>query len=412
MAGTATGQCVAGNGHCGFFPEDGPPQLWRQKVGYGYAGPSVAQGRVFVADFLTNEEIPYPRAGRRDRLRGTERILCLAADDGRILWKHEYPCTYNISYPYGPRVTPTVDGDRVYTLGAEGRLLCLQASDGSEIWSRELTEKYDCDTPQWGFAGHPLVDGERLICLVGGQGSVAVAFNKKTGEEMWKALSAKEPGYCPPTMIQFAGQRQLLVWHPESLNSLNPVTGQLYWSQGFEPDWGMSIATPRKFGRYVFVGAIKWKSMLLELDQRHPSAKVVWFGKKGRGIGPVFSTPFMENGYMYGVDMRGELRCVELETGEYLWSTYDATTGNRSKNNASAFLVKQKDRFFIFNDQGELIIARLSPNGYNELSRASILEPRSNSEGRKVVWSHPAFAQQCVFARNDREIVCYELKDQ
>jgi len=390
------------------FPAEGPPELWRHEVGYGYAGPAVAQERVFVADFLTGD-IPYPSAGRRDRLTGTERVLCLAADDGRLLWKHEYPCTYHISYPYGPRVTPTVDGDHLYSLGAEGRLLCLRVADGAVVWSRELTDAYGCKTPIWGFAGHPLVDGDRLICLVGGEDSVAVALDKETGNEIWSALSAKEPGYCPPTIIRAGGTPQLLIWHAESLNSLNPKTGDLYWSQELAPDWGMSIATPRRDGPYLFVGAYNWRSMLLRLAADRPAADVVWLGRKGRGIGPVFSTPFIENGYMYGVDMRGELRCVELETGRYVWSTYAATTGGRSKNNASAFLVKQRDRFFIFNDRGELIIARLSPRGYDEVCRAGIVEPLSKSEGRDVVWSHPAFARKCVFARNDKNLVCVSL---
>lgn len=394
------------------FPTAGPRVVWRQEVGYGYAGPAVAGERVFVADYLT-DEIPYPSASRRDRLAGTERALCLDANDGRLLWKHEYPCTYHISYPYGPRVTPTVDGDRVYTLGAEGRLLCLRVADGTVLWSKRLTESYNCKTPTWGFAGHPLVDGDHLICLVGGPGSVAVALDKETGDEVWTALSAREPGYCPPTMIQTGGTRQLLIWHAESLNSLNPATGNLYWSEKLEADWGMSIATPRKDGPYLFVGSYNWKSMLLKLATERPVAEVAWVGRKGRGIGPVFSAPFVEDGYMYGVDMRGELRCVKLESGEYLWSTYAATTGDRSKNNASAFLVKQKDRFFIFNDRGELIIARLNPQGYQEICRTRILDPLSKSEGRNVVWSHPAFARKCIFARNDKEIVCRWLgKDQ
>jgi outer membrane protein assembly factor BamB len=265
------------------------------------------------------------------------------------------------------------------------------------------------ETPLWGFAGHPLIDGEHLICLVGGAGSVAVAFDKKNGQEVWRALSAKEPGYCPPTLIEAGGTRQLLVWHTESLNSLNPRTGQLYWSEPLDPDYGMSIATPCHDPPYLFVGAIVMKSMALKLAVDRPAAEFLWAGRKDRGIGPAFSTPYAENGYMYGFDMRGELCCVKLETGEHLWSTLAATTGERGINNASAFLVKQEDRFFIFNEQGELILTRLSPDGYHEISRAKLLEPLSQSEGRHVVWSHPAFAQKCVFARNDREIVCYSL---
>ncbi len=395
------------------FPPEGPQQVWRQKIGFGFAGPAVAQGRVFVVDYLA-DAIPYPSAGRRDTLKGVERVLCLDAGTGKILWKHEDECTYHLSYPYGPRVTPTVDENRVYTLGAAGRLLCLSVHDGAVIWSKQLTDQYHCETPQWGFAGHPLIDGNRLICLVGGEGSVAVALNKETGEEIWRALSAKEPGYCPPTLIQAGGTRQLLIWHPESLNSLNPETGELYWSEKLEPSWGMSIATPRKAGSFLFVGGVVMKSMLLKLAAERPAAEFVWQGKKGTGLGPVFSTPFIEDGHLYGVDMRGELRCVKLDTGKQIWSTYAATTGDRQKNNASAFLVKQRDRFFIFNDRGELIIARLSPQqdpiGYEELSRTKILEPLSKSEGRDVLWSHPAFAQKCIFARNDKEIVCISLK--
>lgn len=390
------------------FPQDGPRCLWRHEVAYGYAGPAVAQGRVFVVDYVTGE-IPHPSAGRRDKLQGQERVLCLAVDTGELLWKYQQPCSYHISYPYGPRVTPTVDGDCVYTLGAEGRLLCLRVSDGALVWSKELTEQYVGETPLWGFAGHPLIDGEHLICLVGGAGSVAVAFDKKNGQEVWRALSAKEPGYCPPTLIEAGGTRQLLVWHTESLNSLNPRTGQLYWSEPLDPDYGMSIATPCYDPPYLFVGAIVMKSMALKLAADRPAAEFLWAGRKDRGIGPAFSTPYAENGHMYGFDMRGELCCVKLETGEHLWSTLVATTGERGINNASAFLVKQEDRFFIFNEQGELILARLSPEGYHEISRAKLLEPLSQSEGRHVVWSHPAFAQKCVFARNDREIVCYSL---
>jgi outer membrane protein assembly factor BamB len=135
----------------------------------------------------------------------------------------------------------------------------------------------------------------------------------------------------------------------------------------------------------------------------------VWRGEKGVGLEPTTNTPFLENGHMYGVDREGELRCVELATGRQLWTTYAATTTGRNSDNATAFLVKHADRFFIFNEMGELIIARLTPTGYEELSRAKILEPTLKSYGRSVVWSHPAFAERSIFARNDREIVCVSL---
>jgi len=236
-----------------------------------------------------------------------------------------------------------------------------------------------------------------------------VALNKETGEELWSSLSAREPGYCAPTIIERGGTRQLLIWHPESLNSLNPTTGARYWSEPLKPDWGMSIATPRQAGEYLFAGGVIAKSIALRLAEDRPAVEFLWAGAKDVGLGPVFSPPFLEDGMMYGVDMRGQLRGVRLSDGKQLWETFDATTGDRVKNNASAFLVKHRDRFFLFNDQGELIIARLTPQGYDELDRAQIVTPLSKAEGRDVVWSHPAFARQCVFVRNDRQIICYSL---
>ncbi len=391
------------------FPEGGPTVKWRTPVGGGYAGPAVAAGRVFVTDFVVQAGATEPNADKRSRVEGTERIHCLSATDGSTLWTHQYPCVYEISYASGPRATPTVDGDRLYALGAEGDFFCLNVADGSVLWSKNFPEDYGTETPFWGYCGHPLVDGPNVICIVGGTGSVAVAFDKLTGQERWRAVSAKEPGYCAPTMIEAGGRRQLVIWHAESINSLDPATGRTYWSVPLAPDWGMAIATPRQLGDLLFVGGIKDKSCLLRLGRDRPSAEVVWRGKLRRGLGPVSSPPFLQGQHMYGVDRKGELRCIRLSDGEIIWSTYQPTTTGRPANSATSFLVKNGDRFFLTNEMGDLIIAQLAPEGYEETDRWHMLEPTSNGFGRDVVWSHPAFANRCVFARNDREIVCVSL---
>jgi hypothetical protein len=150
--------------------------------------------------------------------------------------------------------------------------------------------------------------------------------------------------------------------------------------------------------------------MLMQLDANQPKAELVWKfnGTKGRGLGPVFSTPFMIDGYIYGIDASGELRCVDVKTGDHVWSSNEATHAGKRKS-PSAFLVKHQDRFFLANDLGELIIAQLSPNGYREISRAQMIDPQTMTDGRMVVWSHPAFANRSVFARNDQRIVCISL---
>ena len=392
------------------FPQDGPKILWRTPISGGYAGPAVASGRVYVADFVAEGDTT-PNPNKRSDRKGIERLLCLDAKTGQVLWKHEHETTYKISYDYGPRCTPTVSGGKVYALGAEGRLCCLDAKSGDEVWSHDFTSDYKVATPMWGFAGHPLVDGQKLICLVGGKGSVAVAFDKDTGKELWRALDAPDPGYCAPSIIEAGGTRQLLIWHPLAVNGLDPETGKVFWSIELKPDYGMSIQIPRKLGDLLFVGGIGMQCVCLKLHPDKPTVDEAWRGDIKTGLFPVNSTPFLEDGILYGCCTKGELRGVKLDSGVRLWETFQPTTNKRPAQSGSgtAFLVKNGDRFFLFSETGDLIIAKLSPAGYEEISRAHLIEPTQNGFGRDVIWSHPAFAEKCVFARNDKEIVCASL---
>jgi len=393
------------------FPAGGPKILWRTPIAGGYSGPVVAGGKVYVTDYLrTSGEAKNDFATRAD-LKGQERVLCLNAADGSIVWKHEYDCPYKISYPAGPRATPTVSGGKVYSLGAEGNLFCLGADKGNVIWSKELKREYKIEAPLWGFTGHPLIDGQKLICLVGGQGSVAVAFDKDTGKELWRSLKASEPGYCPPTLIEAGGRKQLLIWDPEKLNSLNPETGEVYWSEPLKPQYAMSITAPVKSGDYLYASGIGSCAALFKLDAGKPAASVVWDGKPTTAVYCGASTPAIEGGVIYGNDCQvGCLRAVKLETGERLWETFKPTTGgDRRESHGTAFLTKNGDRYFLFSETGDLIIARLTPEKYEEISRAHLLEPTGEGMGRSVVWSHPAYANKCIFVRNDKEIICASL---
>jgi outer membrane protein assembly factor BamB len=133
---------------------------------------------------------------------------------------------------------------------------------------------------------------------------------------------------------------------------------------------------------------------------------------KGEGLYPMNMTPFVENGVMYGIDQPGQLRAVKIDTGEQLWQSWKPVTGKEESKPVfcgTAFLVKNGDHFFIFNEQGELIIAKMDPKGYHEIGRAKLLEPTGVAQGRSVVWSHPAFANKRCFARNDKEIICVSL---
>jgi outer membrane protein assembly factor BamB len=410
------------------LPDGGPKVLWRKPVNGGYAGPAVAGGKVYVTDRVMGKGATDPADpfDAKTKVESTERVLCLDAKTGEQLWKHEYPCPYQVSYPAGPRCTPTVSGGKVYTLGTMGHLFCLDAATGQEVWSKNFPKDYEAKTPVWGFCGHPLVYKNLLVCLVGGEGSVAVAFDKDTGKEVWKALSAKEPGYAPPTLIEAGGKPQVVIWHAESINGLNPDTGEKYWSVPLAPNYGMAIMAPRKHGDLLFAGGIGGAAAVLRLDPAKPAVATVWAeaasGEKGakpktRGVYPVNMTPFLDGGVVYGVDQPGIMRAVKLETGERLWGTFKPVIGKeeeegyRGAGSGTAFVVKNGDRFFLFAETGDLIVANLTPKGYEEVSRAKLLEPSGAAFGRKVVWTHPAFADKCVFARNDKEIVCASLAE-
>jgi outer membrane protein assembly factor BamB len=392
------------------FPKDGPKILWRAKVSGGYGGPSVANGKVYVMDFVTDAD-NKGEIYERPKISGQERVLCFSADKGELVWEHKYDCNYAISFPNGPRVTPTVVDGKVYTVGAEGNLFCLDAEKGKVIWSKEFKKDYTAKTPIWGFCGHPLVVGKTVYVITGGDGACVVAFDKDNGKEMWKALTAEEPGYSCPTLIEAGGVKQLLIWHATSVNSLNPDTGEKYWTVPLKCEYKMSIMSPRQLGDFLFVGGIYDQSVLLKLAKDKPAVTEVWRGKKTTSIGPVSMTPFLVDGHIYGVHQQGQLTAVKMETGERLWDTTDPVTGKGSKplDSATAFIIKNGDRYFLFNELGELVIAKLSPKGYEEVSRAKVIEQTNLAFNRSVVWSHPAFANKCAYIRNDKEIICVSL---
>jgi outer membrane protein assembly factor BamB len=385
------------------FPAAGPAVRWRTPIAAGYAGPAVANGRVFVCDRVKGDP-------------GMDRVLCLDEASGKVLWQHTNESAYTMSYAAGPRATPIIAQGKVYTFGGEGYLSCLDAATGQVLWARDCKRDYQAKTPMWGFSANPLLDGQKLICLVGGKQSLVVALDKDTGKEIWHAQEAREPGYCPPTIIEVGQQRQLIIFQPEALMALEPESGKTLWSEPYNAKAGMTIATPRLLGDHLFVTTFYSGPMMVRLAKEAPAATLVWRGKsnneqKTDGLHCVSSTPFLEGDCIFGVCSYGQLRCLDLHTGERLWETLAATTDGQPVRWANAFIVKNGDVFFLANEKGDLIIARLSRQGYTELSRAHLLEPTNRDCGRPVVWSHPAFANRCVYMRNDREIICVSLAE-
>jgi outer membrane protein assembly factor BamB len=397
------------------FPAEGPKVLWRAPVNKGYSGPSVAAGKVFLSDRIAGD-VQNRKQGQG--LPGVERYLCFDASTGKPLWTREYNVDYRISYPEGPRTTPTVDGDRVYYLGAMGHLACLKVETGETIWEMQLTEKYQTRPPVWGFSVHPRVDGDRLICVVGGEGSAVVCLNKMTGEEIWKSQTAEEVGYAPPVIVEKDGVRQLIYWHDTGLVGLNPETGEALWTHEFPkvpPQRPVvCIVTPRVHDDLLLVSDFYNGSLLLKLDFKKPGVREVWSSTPGdqehrNDLNVLMGTVVIHKDHIYGIAGEGEMRCVSLLDQSLVWRNLAPSSAKRDALFATSFFVRNGNRFFQLNDQGFLKICKLSPKGFEEISSASILKPTSFARGRDVVWSHPAFASRCMFARNDEELICFDL---
>ncbi len=391
------------------FPEDGLEVRWRVPIKRGFSGPAVADGRVFVTDFE-----------RMQGLDGIERLVCLDETTGELLWSQGWEASYaGISWDEGPRATPTVDGDRVYALGATGILTALRVETGEILWRTRFIEDYGADVPMWGFSSAPVIDGDRVITIVGGEPDAkVVAFDKMTGVEVWRALSSVEsgPGVGQPIIIEAGGVRQLIIWHPAAVSSLNPATGELHWEQPFQVGSDMTVATPVRRGSDLFVSTFYSGPMMLALNNDRPVAELRWQGSSQSeiltdGLHAVIGTPIIQGEYIYGFGSYGQLRCLVAATGERVWETQDAT-GERGRW-VSAFIVRQGERVFINNDRGDLIIARLSPEGYEEISRTTLITPTSRPGNRReltyVNWSHPAYANRHIYARNDEEIISASL---
>lgn len=393
------------------FPKGGPKVVWRVPAGSGYAGPAVAGGKVYVPDFVTDATVADPKLATDNFARkaygGTERVLCLDEATGKVLWKHEYPVTTTVSYPSGPRATPTVHAGKVYTLGAMGNLIAFDAATGKVLWQHDLPAEYKTKPALWGYAAHPLIDGQKLITLVGGEGSHVVAFDKDTGKELWKAGTQKEQGYSPPVIFEAAGKRQLVVTGPEAVRAYDPETGKQLWTTPYTATSGSIIMTPVKSGDSLFIGGYQGKSLLLKLKSDAPGVEVVFKDDGGMGISPVNVQPFQDGDIMYGYDEGGKFRAVSVATGERLWESPGPL--GKVLGSGTAFPVKNGDRYFFFAETGELVIGTLSKEGYKEQGRAKLLDPTNNAFGRPVVWCAPAYANKRVYVRNDKEMICVDL---
>lgn len=350
--------------------KEGPKQLWRKEVGTGTSSVAVRAGRLYTVGNKGNVDVVY----------------CLNAATGAEIWKHTYPQPLDPrQFEGGPAGTPTVDGDRVYTLSHEGDLFCLSASTGAVLWSKNLQRDFGGIRQNWGYSGSPLVDGNLVIVDAGGPGASTVALDKTTGAVKWKSGS-DGAGYSSPVALNLAGIRCIAVFKATALVGLNAANGQELWRYRWETDYDINAATPLVFGDKIFITS---RTGCALLQVRPGSVTELW---QNTNMHSQLASPVLVQGYIYGITGnvgKGELRCLELGNGAIKWKQ---KLGGGTLIAASGYLIALSER-------GELIVVEASPTSYREVTRAQVLGGRS--------WVAPAVADGKIYCKNNRgTLVC------
>ncbi|MGC3969655.1 MAG: PQQ-like beta-propeller repeat protein [Pirellulales bacterium] len=378
------------------------PILWRVPIGSGYSGPTVYERRVYVTDRIVEPQ-------------QQERVHCFDSRDGRTLWSFVYDCPYErVGYEAGPRASVTCDEGRAYALGTMGHLHCFEAATGKLLWKHDLDEEYRIEMPIWGISASPLIEGDLLIVQVGGGSACLAAFDKRTGAERWRALDDRA-SYAAPIIVEQAGKRVLVCMTGDNVHGLDPKTGKVFWTEPFPPqNMPIGISTPVVSGNRVFFTSFYDGSLMIELDANEPNAKTAWrrkgpSEKNTDALHSIIATPLFLGDYVYGVDSYGELRCLDAKTGDRLWEDTTAVPKARWSN---IHMTVHGEGVWMFNERGELLITKLSPQGFTEISRAKLIEPTTDQLRQRggVCWSHPAYAEKHVFARSDKELVCGDVE--
>ena len=360
-----------------------PKILWQQPLGSGFSSIAVVGDRLYTMAAV--EKVEY--------------VFCLDADTGNVVWKVPSSAKYEESHGDGPRSTPTVVGDVVYTLGAEGALMCLDARTGQERWKRNILKDFGGDNLQWGVSTSPYIDGDNLLVNVGAKGAAVVAFEKETGEIAWQGLD-DVAGYASPIKIRVAGPDgasvpELVFFCGRSLIGVSPADGSLHWRHGWITVSDMNIATPiyEPKSRLLFVSASRntGRCSAYHLTARNGGvdSELVYSNKDMKNH---YNSCVLVDGYVYGFD-NSVLKCIELETGKEMWT--DRTVGKGS-------LVAAQGHLFVLGEKGDLAVVEATPDEYREKGRMQAFD-----SGK--AWTPPALAHGRLYVRDLENIACLDI---
>jgi len=401
---------------------NGPPLVWEKTVGTGYSAPSVAKGLLVLHHRLKDEEI----------------VEAFRASDGSPMWKYAYPTRFVDPYGYnnGPRGTPLLTSNRCYTFGAEGKLVCLDLETGKLVWERDTAKDWQIPEAFFGVGSTPILEGDRLIVMVGGQpNSGVVAFDSATGKTLWESvgeknwkgqpmigwpgerkvewrhpLNDKQASYATPVAAAVNGERQVFCLMRQGLVSLNPTNGQVNFSYWFRAQVNDSVnaANPVVSGDAVLISAAYYRvgAALLKVLPSNKAVEPVW---RGLSLEIHWTTPILHDGYVYAFSGRNEpdarFRCVEFKTGKVMWELdqswrpYGAPPDKYGRGAA----ILADGKLIVLGEAGLLGLFRVNPQKGEELARYQV------PQLKYPCWAAPILSEGRVYLRSESRLLCYDF---
>jgi len=393
-AGTAVAPPVApgwprflGPAGDGFSPETGINKSWRSKPPAnlwtvplsdgGYSGPSAAAGRVFIIDHQGSDDI----------------VRALDVATGKEAWRFAYPDAQKDDNGFA-RSTPTFDAGRaqdarVFTFSREGKIHCLNALTGAKVWAADAVRDLGGQAGQWGYAGSPVVDGDRLVVSPGGSAAVAL-LDKRTGKLLGKGGGGGKAGYATPVVATILGRKQYVAFTASGPVGVDAGTLQSLWSYDWKTKPDVNAATPLVVGNSVFITS-GYKHGCAMFDVTASGARARWENKE---IQSHFSTPVHHGGYVYGTTDPGRIVCLDAKDGSVKWEQKGFGKGGLCAVDGTLIVLDGAS--------GEAAMIELSPSGYRELGRAKPLGGQS--------WTAPVVAEGKLIVRNKNSLACLDLR--
>ena len=362
------------------WPAGGLPQLWKQPIGLGYSSFVVAGGRAFTIEQRRREEV----------------VAAYDIETGRELWTNVWEGEFVESMGGdGPRATPTYHDGRVYALGALGELRSLDAATGKVIWRRNILEDNRASNLEWGMSAAPLVVDDKLIVLPGGSGGRSVvAYDRATGEPIWRALDDRQ-AYVSPMLVTLAGVRQVLIVSAVRAVGLDPASGTLLWEYPWPTGQGINVAQPVLLGDdRVFLSASYGQGAAvfeLRRDGERFTTRMVWENSRMKNK---FTSSLLHEGHLYGLD-ESILACIDTATGEQKWK--GGRYGYGQPILAGGHLI-------VLTESGDVVLVKATPERHEEVARFPAIEGKT--------WNHPVIANGRLLVRNLREMAAYDIRPQ